>query len=130
MVYLRFGACLDWPEAAGGVYSGVYRRGFEQSAFYTDDDRGPFWLEADGAALERIRAFETGGDGRGASVTVRLRVVATLHPFDPGLMPIVGPHEARMVVSEVLTIEPISGEAFQTHVQAIAGTAPAAPAAP
>ncbi|MCW5716872.1 MAG: hypothetical protein KIS68_03460 [Bauldia sp.] len=130
MVHLQFGACLDWPATAGEVYSGIYRRGFEQSAFYTDDGRGPFWLEADEAATAQFLAFETEGESRGASVTLRMRVVATLQPFDPTLTPIVGPHEARLVVSELLAIEPISDEAFQAEVRAIGGMTPTQPVRP
>jgi len=130
MVHLRFGVCLEWPATAGEVYSGVYRRGFEQSAFYTNDGRGPLWLEADEAITAQILAFETEGEGRGASVALRLRVVGTLEPFDAALVPIVGPHEARLVVSEVLAIEPISDDAFQTEVRAIEATTPTAPVRP
>lgn len=127
MVHLRFGVCLEWPATAGEVYSGVYRRGFEQSAFYTDDGRGPFWLEANEAVTEAILAFGTEGTGRGAFVALRMRVVATLEPFDPALTPIVGPHEGRLVVSELLAAEPISDEAFQAEIRAIGGMTPTMP---
>jgi len=120
MVYLKFSGCLAWRKASAPVtaeYSGVYRQGFEQSDFYSDDGRGPWWLEAEGADWERIRSLMVERGGRGSFVAARLRVRGHLAPFDDhGVL--VGRRDTRLVVEEILAIEAIADEEFQARASA------------
>lgn len=119
MVYLKFKVCLAWSKAAATtsrVYSGVYRSGFEQSDFYSDDGDGPWWLAAEGENWERIQRLLVMRSGRGSYVAARLKVHGHIEPFDDrGVL--VGRRDTRLVVDQILAIEPIPDEEFQARVR-------------
>lgn len=115
LLCLVLAACQSVP--ASQEYSGVYRRGFEQSMFLADDGGGPYWLTAGEADWTRIGVFEQQRPGRGSFTAVRLKVRGRLTPFD---LPedVVAKHAATLAVEEILLIEPIADEVFQTRLRA------------
>lgn len=115
--HVRLSGCIAWIRGAGAgsEYSGVYRQGFEQSDFYTDDGQGPWWLEAEGDDWDRIMSFRVPRPGRGSFVTVRLTVRGRVAPFD-GWAGASSAQDTRIVVEDILAIERISDEAFHAAV--------------
>jgi hypothetical protein len=104
------------PEA--GIYSGVFRKGFEQSHFYPADPAtcGPWWMriesEEDHARLET----HARGEGRGRAVVVRVTVEGDLRgPVDFGFL---APFAQSLRVSRLVSAEPFSDEAFSAAVEA------------
>jgi len=118
MVYLKFSGCIGWirgaPPAGLQEYSGVYRQGFEQSDFYTDDGRGPWWLQAEGEDWNRISSLMVNRGGRGSYVAARLIVLGRLEPFDDAGV-LSSRIDTRIVVDEILSIATIPDEEFQTR---------------
>lgn len=114
LVYMKVSGCIAWIRGAESPseYSGIYRQGFEQSDFYTDDGQGPWWLEAEGEDWDQIQSFLVSRPGRGSYVTVRLTVRGSIAPFD-GRGVTSSANDTRIIVEDILSIEQISDEAFQ-----------------
>ena len=96
-------------------YSGWYRRSFEQSAFWTDDGDGPWWLTADGEAWETLMEHHVDGPGRGGRTTVRLTVEGMLSA--PGQYGHLGAYARELTVERVIEIKPVSAEELDKAVQ-------------
>ena len=111
---LKIAGCIAWIRGAEPVreYSGVYRQGFEQSDFYTDDGQGPWWLEAEGEEWDQLMSYLVPRPGRGSHVTVRLTLRGSTGPFDDhGVTS--SAHDTRIVVEDILSIEAIPDDVFQ-----------------
>lgn len=116
---LAIGACQQAPAAPEtGVYSGVFRKGFEQSHFYPADPArcGPWWMSIEGEDDHaRLEAYAR-GEGRGRAVVVRVTVEGDLRgPVDFGFLP---RFAQSLHVSRLVSAEPISDEAFTAAVEA------------
>ncbi len=56
------------------IYSGIYHRGFEASHFYSSDGQGPWWVETNSEADEKLSPFFVDEPGRSGRITVALQV--------------------------------------------------------
>lgn len=104
---------------ASGVFSGVYRQGFEQSDFYTAAGAGPYWLDAEPEAWSRLMSYRNDAPGRASAVIVRLTVEGELRPHHDD--PLGRPYSGHLHVSRIIEIEAIPAERFD---QAAAGAGP------
>lgn len=116
---LVIGACQQAPAAPEmGVYAGVFRKGFEQSHFYSADPArcGPWWMSIESEEdYVRLDAYAR-GEGRGRAVVVRVTVEGDLRgPVDFGFLP---PFVQSLHVSRLVSAEPVSDEAFLAAVEA------------
>ncbi len=112
-VVLVIGGCSE-PSAAdpsSGRFDGLYRQGFEQSAFYPDGGGGPYWMDYTEAVGPELQAHVQRKAGqRGSHITVRLAVEGTLE--SGGGFGHLGRYEGRLTATRVLTIEPIDDATF------------------
>lgn len=119
VVLLATGACQQAPAAPEtSVYSGVFRKGFEQSHFYPADPArcGPWWMSIESEDDHALLEAYARGEGRGRAIVVRVTVEGELRgPVDFGLLP---PFDQSLHVSRLVSAEPISDEAFLEVVDA------------
>lgn len=116
---LAIGACQQAPAAPEtGVYSGVFRKGFEQSHFYPAGPArcGPWWMSIESEDDHALLEAYARGEGRGRAIVARITVEGELRgPVDFGFLP---PFDQSLHVSRLVSAEPISDEAFLEAVDA------------
>ncbi len=101
------------PEAE--TYSGLFRQGFEQSAFYPDAGGGPWWLTYDGDLWSRIEPFAT-GTGRGVAVVARMEVEGAASPTTQ--YEYLGGYTHELIVTGIVSVEAASEAEFQAAAEA------------
>jgi len=93
-------------------FSGIYRRGFEASHFYTTDGRGPWWAETSADADERLASYHTEGPGRSGGITVALKVSGWLSK-DVDDLAHLGSFENRIHIVSIDSIRNLEGDEFE-----------------
>lgn len=110
---LAIGACQQAPAAPEtGVYSGVFRKGFEQSHFYPADPAhcGTWWMSIESEDDHALLEAYARGEGRGRAIVVRITVEGELRgPVDFGFLP---PFVQSLHVARLVSAEPASEEDF------------------
>ncbi len=106
------------PVAVEQTYRGYYRSGFEQSDFYpADGTQGPWWMEADGDIWQKINQHMNVKEGRGSFVTLKLDVKGTLE--QGGRYGHLGAYRAKLTVSSITDLSPMSQDGFEAAVEAL-----------
>lgn len=96
-------------------YSGVFRQGFEQSDFYTNDGHGPFWLSY-GEPGADLTPFVVDKGGRGTHITVRIEFQG--HPIPVPEFAHSDQYSGAIEVIKFLSIESIDDDVFWTKAAA------------
>lgn len=112
-------SCQQPPAGTeSAVYTGLYRKGFEQSDFYLSRSGacGPWWVTIE--SEEDFLQLETHarGEGCGRAVVVRMTVEAEQRgPVDFGFRP---RFEDSLNVTGIVSAEPVSDETFSAATEA------------
>lgn len=116
---LAIGACQQAAAVSVmGVYSGVFRKGFEQSHFYSANPAncGPWWMSIESEEDHVRHDAYARGEGRGRAVVVRVTVEGDLRgPVDFGFLP---SFAQSLHASRLVSAEPVSDEAFLAAIEA------------
>ncbi len=99
-------------------YQGIYRSGFEINHFYTMDGEGPWWMETNDEAHEKLQTFFVERPGRGGGITVALTVTAYVNPIGPGFNHL-GPIDKKIHIVSIDSVRQLSPEEFDLVLKTI-----------
>ncbi len=99
---------------------GVWRSGFEESAFWTSDGEGPIWLKTYGD-YQQLRSYmaDDGIVRHGGGPALRLTVRGRIERGDPNGYGHLGAYVAEGDAQEYVSIEAITAEEYEAEVARI-----------